>query len=30
MKKICLTLLMTCCLLGCSNKDDNLMDCKVF
>ena len=30
MKKILITLLMACCFVGCSNKDDNLMDCKVF
>ena len=30
MKKILITLLIACCFVGCSNKDDNLMDCKVF
>ncbi len=30
MKKICLTLLIACCLVGCSGKDDDIIDCKIY
>ena len=30
MKKICLTLLIACCFVGCSGKDDGTMDCKIY